>query len=63
MLCYYGGSWTAPRDVSIEIDNVVIAENYIGPYDDSPPRDNQDPQCSSYRSPIRFLPFQSPVSS
>lgn len=43
---YYGGSWSAPQDVAIEIDNVVIAENYIGPYDDSSSRERVGPQFS-----------------
>lgn len=43
---YYGGNWTAPRDLFIELDNIVIAENYIGPYEESPPRERVGPQFS-----------------
>ena len=28
---YVGGSWTAPRDMELFFDNVVIARNFIGP--------------------------------
>ena len=34
---YYGGSWSAPRDMYLEIDNVVIAWSYIGPVSDTAP--------------------------
>jgi MYXO-CTERM domain-containing protein len=33
---YYGGSWSAPADMYIDFDNVVIAENRIGVVSDSP---------------------------
>lgn len=29
---YYGGSWTAPADMHLDFDNVVIAYGYVGPY-------------------------------
>lgn len=34
---YYGGSWTVPRDMYVDFDNVVIAHSYIGPTTDAPP--------------------------
>lgn len=32
---YYGGSWTAPADMYLDFDNIVIAYGYIGPYSTS----------------------------
>jgi hypothetical protein len=29
---YYGGTWTAPADMYLDFDNVVIAYGYVGPY-------------------------------
>lgn len=43
---YYGGSWTSPRDLHVDFDNVVIAENYIGPAKTSPPRERVGPRFS-----------------
>lgn len=39
---YYGGSWSAPQDLYIDFDNVVIAENYIGPVSDELPEGDGD---------------------
>jgi hypothetical protein len=33
---YVGGSWTAPQDMEVYFDNVVIARNYIGPMSSEP---------------------------
>lgn len=34
---YLSGSWTAPQDMNVYFDNVVIAHNYIGPCEMSAP--------------------------
>ena len=31
MNVYHGGSTPSPRDMSLYIDNVVVAKRYIGP--------------------------------
>jgi hypothetical protein len=33
---YYGGSWTAPANMTLDFDNVVIAESFIGVVSDTP---------------------------
>lgn len=39
---YYGGNWTAPRDMYVDFDNAVIARNPIGPVADAPPDPSPD---------------------